>query len=155
MATNMPSARLPRSVLAAALVVPGVIAAVLGFTPWTRVIEWRMSDVFMRATEAPERADPSIVVALLDEKGLSAFSTAEDGEPEPWPWPRNAWGLLARHLRSLSARAVIVDLTFAQPSRREVRMEDGEFGAALQEVGGCYVTLTMLRTQQPPPETPA
>jgi adenylate cyclase len=154
MPTNMPSARLPRAVLVTALVIPGAIAAVLGFTSWTRVIEWRMSDIFMRATEAPDRADRSIVVALLDEKGTSAFSLAEDGEPEPWPWPRNAWGLLAKHLRSLGARAVILDLTFVQPSRREVRFEDDEFGAALKEVGGCYVTLTMLREREPQPETP-
>src|SRR5262245_7877613 len=153
MPTNMPSARLPRQVLLAALVVPGVIAAVLGFTFWTRIIEWRMSDVFMRATEAPERADHSIVVALLDERGLSQVSFSEDGEPEPWPWPRSVWELLARHLNSLGAKAVLFDITFAQPSRKEVRFEDDAFGAALKEVGG-YVTVTMLKDPQTLPTNP-
>ncbi|MFO0980458.1 MAG: adenylate/guanylate cyclase domain-containing protein [Planctomycetota bacterium] len=154
MPTNVPSARLSRPLLALALLLPGALAVALSLLPWAQSIEARLQDAFLRATEAPEKCDRSIAVALLDDDGANKLSFAEDGTPEPWPWPRNAWGVIAKHLRALGAKAVLFDLVISDPSRREVRNEDDEFGAALKEAGACYVAVNLLPSRRPVNENP-
>jgi adenylate cyclase len=66
------------------------------------------SDLLRRA-EPLSRPDPRIAIVDVDERSLAALGQ--------WPWRRDRLGALVDRLRESGARAVALDLVFAEPDR--------------------------------------
>ncbi len=71
----------------------------------------------------PPLAD--IVILGIDEESLVAMKL-------PWPWPRSIHGKLLKKLRMSGARAVVMDIIFADPSKPQ---EDRAMAEAIREQG--------------------
>jgi adenylate cyclase len=85
-----------------------VVAAGLSFlTPW-KLIEARAFD-YLSTTGIPSRPVDGPVIVAIDEPSL-----AEIGRQ--WPWPRDLHARLVQALREAGARAIGLDIIFAEPS---------------------------------------
>lgn len=69
----------------------------------------------------PELSDKSPIIVAIDEPSL-----AEIGRQ--WPWPRDYHARLVKNLRAAGARAIALDIVFAEPSDRAA---DAELASAL------------------------
>lgn len=110
--------RRPRSVLLALV----VLAAVIGITrlaAWS-LVDDRGFDVFSTLWHAPLPADGPVIVAI-DEPSFAEINAQ-------WPWPRGLHAKLIRALRAAGAKAVGLDIIFAEPTTEE---EDRAFAEAL------------------------
>ena len=63
----------------------------------------------LRRAEPLARPDPRIAIVDVDERSLAAVGQ--------WPWRRDRLGALVNRLRESGARAVALDLVFAEPDR--------------------------------------
>jgi adenylate cyclase len=93
-----------------ALIVAAVVALVVAvsFTaPW-RLLEARTFDYLSTLSPPPLPADGPIVVAI-DEPSFAELGLQ-------WPWPRSVHGRLVEALRQAGAKAIGVDIIFAEPS---------------------------------------
>jgi adenylate cyclase len=82
------------------------IASLLALTPQWRQIEWRSFD--LTSTILPERpAEPSAVIVAIDEPSFAEFGQ--------WPWRRDLHAKLIEQLRAAGAKAIVLDLVFAEP----------------------------------------
>ncbi|GGH19735.1 adenylate/guanylate cyclase domain-containing protein [Alsobacter metallidurans] len=73
-----------------------------------RLVENRLFDI-LSTVAPPMPEEPGVVIVAIDEP-----SFAELGQR--WPWPRALHGKLIRTLREAGAKAVAVDILFAEPS---------------------------------------
>lgn len=116
-----------------------VAAGVLGATTTSgwRVLDLKVFDVFSTAAP-PARPGGSPLIVAIDEPSL-----AEIGRQ--WPWPRDLHARLVEALRAAGAKAVGLDIIFAEPSSEEA-------DAALEAALGPDVVLagdeTVISTPQ-------
>ena len=84
-----------------------VVASLLSLTPQWRQLEARSFD--LTSTIVPKRPpEPSSVIVAIDEPSFKEFGQ--------WPWPRDLHARLIEQLRAAGAKAVVLDLVFAEPS---------------------------------------
>ncbi len=97
----------------------------------SRSFELRTVDV--RFELRGERTPPAhVVVVEIDENSLSTLGQ--------WPWPRAAHAQLVRHLKALGAKAIVLDVLFAEPSRFGPE-DDRALADALLDVGNVFLPL--------------
>lgn len=90
-----------------------------------RTIDWRF------ARRGPRPPDPRIVIVHVDEQSI-----AEVGR---WPWPRREFARVIRTLTDAGARAIILDIFFAEPDPAPGgSTSDAELVAATREAGIVY-----------------
>ncbi|WP_442580617.1 CHASE2 domain-containing protein [Mesorhizobium sp. ASY16-5R] len=122
-----------------AIIVPLVAAAVIAASmtsPW-RLVELKIFDYFSTFAPPSPTEDSPIIVAI-DEPSLAEIGLR-------WPWPRDVHAELVTALREAGAKAVGLDIIFAEPSA-------GPGDAALAAALGPGVVLaadeTVIRTPQ-------
>lgn len=134
-ASGWVTGRVVQVVLLAALVAAGVLG-LTATTGW-RVLDLRTFD-FLSTVAPPPRPAGSPVIVAIDEPSL-----AEIGRQ--WPWPRDLHARLVAALRAAGARAIGLDIIFAEPSTEAA-------DAALEAALGPDVVLagdeTVLSTPQ-------
>ncbi|WP_309083102.1 adenylate/guanylate cyclase domain-containing protein [Chelativorans sp.] len=104
---------------AAALAIAGIVTALSFSTPW-RLADARSFD-FLSTISLPKPDGESPIVIAIDEPALAEIGLR-------WPWPRELHGRLVEALRSAGARAIGLDIIFAEPSDPE---SDRALAAAL------------------------
>lgn len=100
------------------------VAALSNSTPW-RLLELRAFDVISTLNVPPVDPDAPVIVAI-DEPSLADLALQ-------WPWPRGVHADLVEALRKAGAKAIGLDIIFADPSNPEA---DAALAAA---VGGDVV----------------
>lgn len=117
--------------LVALLVLPLSLTA-----PW-RLVEARAFD-YLSTFRPPPRPVPGPIVVAIDEPSLSEIGLQ-------WPWPRDLHAKLIVALRKAGARAIGLDIIFAEPSSEKA-------DAALEAALGPDVVLagdeTLIQTPQ-------
>ncbi|MFI0846012.1 CHASE2 domain-containing protein [Mesorhizobium sp. IMUNJ 23232] len=122
-----------------AIIVPLVAAVVIAasFTsPW-RLIELKIFDYFSTVAP-PSPTEKSPIIVAIDEPSM-----AEIGRR--WPWPRDLHAALVRSLRAAGAKAVGLDIIFAEPS---AAAGDAALAAALGPDVVLAADETIIRTPQ-------
>ncbi len=115
---------------AAALLVVLGLDAVQAF----RRLEWKSWDARMSAFADQARASKDIVLILVDQYSLDFYGN----QGITWPWPRELYGAIVRHLASGGATACFFDITMTEGSRFGVE-DDQAFAAAMAEAGNVFV----------------
>jgi adenylate cyclase len=83
-----------------------IVAALLALTPQWQLIEWRSFD--LTSTIAPRQPPAKdIVIVAIDEPSFEEFGQ--------WPWRRDLHARLVEQLRAAGAKAIVLDLVFAEP----------------------------------------
>jgi len=86
----------------------------------------------LRRAQPLSRPDPRIAIVDVDERSLAALGQ--------WPWRRDRLGALVDRLRESGARAIALDLVFAEPDRASPANADvDELFAATLRRGGVIV----------------
>ncbi len=83
------------------------ITWLLIFTNWTWRLDHALYDTHQLSWSRPAPAD--VLIIAIDEQSLAQYGR--------WPWPRRLHAELLRHLQA--ARAVVMDLIFAEPDPRD------------------------------------
>lgn len=78
-----------------------------------RVLEWKTWDLRLELGADPEKAAGDIVLILIDQQSLDAYS---EQQGLSWPWPRQMYAYMLDYLQQGGARAVVLDLIFSEPS---------------------------------------
>ena len=124
-----------RSIALIVVATGAALLAVAPTSPW-KLIEARAFDYFSTLLPPPVAADSPVIVAV-DEPSFAEIGLQ-------WPWPRSLHGRLVDALRKAGAKAIGVDIIFAEPSA------DPAADAALVGTLGPDVTLagdeTLIRT---------
>ncbi|MCX6565849.1 MAG: adenylate/guanylate cyclase domain-containing protein [Candidatus Aminicenantes bacterium] len=115
---------------AAALLIVLGLDAVHAF----RRLEWKSWDSRMSAFADPAKASKDIVLILVDQYSLDFYGN----QGITWPWPRELYGTIVRHLAAGGATACFFDITMTEGSRFGVE-DDQAFAAALAETGNVFV----------------
>ncbi|MGH7357144.1 MAG: CHASE2 domain-containing protein [Candidatus Rokuibacteriota bacterium] len=89
------------------------MAIATGYAPLFETWEARTLDIRMRAFADPARADPSIVIVVIDQTSLDTVAARIK---RGWPWPRDFYAAILTYLLGAGARAVAFDLIFSEPS---------------------------------------
>ncbi|MDQ6434275.1 CHASE2 domain-containing protein [Mesorhizobium sp. LHD-90] len=120
-----------------AVIVPLVTAIVIAASltsPW-RLVELKIFDYFSTAAP-PSPTEKSPIVVAIDEPSM-----AEIGRR--WPWPRDLHAVLIQALREAGAKAIGLDIIFAEPS---VAAGDEALAAALKPDVVLAADETLIRT---------
>ena len=114
-------------------------AAVFGITPWGSAVDRFALDALfgLRGAAAPSN---KVVIVAVDEP-----SFAEVGKQ--WPWPRSQHARLIDTLLREGARAVALDILFAEPADAA---EDEALQSALEKGGGAAVLAMDFNVQALP-----
>ena len=92
---------------------------------WERLNAWGLDTLSTLSPAIP--AEPGVVIVAIDEPSMAAIG-------EQWPWPRSRHADLIDALRSGGAKAIALDIVFAEPSQPD---ED----SALKTSGGHFLVL--------------
>jgi adenylate cyclase len=114
-----------------------IILIALSLTPSWRLLEARAFDVLSTLYLPPLPNDGPVVVAV-DEPSLAELAVQ-------WPWPRDLHARLVRSLRAAGARAVGLDIIFADPSQPEA---DAALAAAMAPDVVLAADETLIETPQ-------
>jgi adenylate cyclase len=83
------------------------LAGLLAMTPQWRQLELRSFD--LTSTLLPQRPPaPGAIIVAIDEPSFAEFGQ--------WPWRRDLHARLIEQLRAAGAKAIVLDLVFAEPS---------------------------------------
>ena len=131
----------PRSMVlgaAVGLVLWG-LACMAAATPQGRALEDMALDAawLLRVREAARPAD--LLVVAVDEPSLQEIGL-------PWPWPRRLHARLLDRLRQAGARAVVLDMVFAEPS---AAADDDAFAQALAAGGNTVLAAALEIVDDP------
>ncbi len=99
-----------------------------------RRLEWKAWDARMSVFARPAKASPDIVLILVDQYSLDFYQ--EQGIT--WPWPRELYGAIIRHLAAGGAAAIFFDIAMTEGSRFGVE-DDRAFAAAAAAAGNVFV----------------
>jgi adenylate cyclase len=115
---------------AAALLIVLSLDAIHAF----RSLEWKSWDARMSAFADPVQASKDIVLILVDQYSLDFYGK----QGMTWPWPRELYGTIVRHLAAGGATACFFDITMTEGSRFGVE-DDQALAAAMAEAGNVFV----------------
>ncbi len=141
------------------------VAVVLQYYDAFQRVEWHFLDLHFRHLNRIE-ADPRIVHIDIDDAALDRVGA--------WPWPRDLQADLIRVIHELDAKAIVLDLVFAEPRPPELRLPqftrfatiegrierigdiseenavypDDELSAAIRDAGNVYLA-TFYKPEEP------
>jgi adenylate cyclase len=98
-----------------------------------RRLEWKSWDARLGIFADPSAASKEIVLILVDQPSLDFYAR----QGTTWPWPREFYGAIVRHLAAGKAKAVFFDIVMTEGSRFEG--DDLSFAAAMREAGNVFV----------------
>lgn len=107
-----------------------------------RLLEGKSWDARMSAFADPAKASRDIVLILVDQPSLDFYT----GQGITWPWPRELYGAIVRHLAAGGAKAVFFDITMTEGSRFGVE-DDQALASAVAEAGNVYLPV-FLSTEE-------
>lgn len=122
--------------LVPALVVAVAIAC-LPLIPGWSLVEYRLYDLFSTA-DPPRPEVPGATIVAIDEPSFAAIG-------RQWPWPRSEHARLVEALRRAGARAIALDIVFADPSTPD---EDAALAAAMGPDVVLAAEETVIETPQ-------
>ena len=129
------AAKRRRGIALLVIVAVAALAAIAPTSPW-KLIEARAFD-FLSTSSLPKLAADSPIIVAVDEPSFAEIGLQ-------WPWPRSLHGRLIAALRKAGAKAIGLDIIFAEPS------SDPAFDKALAAALGPDVTLagdeTLIKT---------
>ena len=96
-----------RSIAFIGIVTIALLAAVAPTEPW-KLIEARAFD-YLSTIVPPKITDDSPIIVAVDEPSFAEIGLQ-------WPWPRSLHGALVKALREAGAKAIGLDIIFAEPS---------------------------------------
>jgi adenylate cyclase len=96
--------------------------------------ELKTQDVRFRKLAEPEKANPDIVLATVDDAGIAAF--AKDNNDIGWPWWRAMYAYALEFLKRGGARLVVFDIGFLDQSQQGVD-DDRQFADAIKSYGNA------------------
>ncbi len=108
-----------------------------------RRLEWKSWDARMSAFADPAQASRDIVLILVDQYSLDFY--AKQGIT--WPWPRELYGAIVRHLAAGGAKACFFDITMTEGSRFGVE-DDKALADAAAAAGNVFLPV-FLSTEKP------
>ncbi|WP_181702139.1 CHASE2 domain-containing protein [Chthonobacter albigriseus] len=114
----------------------GLAVAALAQLPAAGLVDARLYDLI--STAHPPMPPADVVVVAIDEPSFANVG-------EQWPWSRSIHGALVRALREAGARAIGLDLIFAEPSAPEA---DAALGQALGPDVVLAADETLIETPQ-------
>ena len=117
---------LPARILAA--VAAALLGVILAVSPWGQGLGHLIYDLQF-ALRGPVPPPAEVVVVAIDEPSMGLVG-------RQWPWPRSLHARLADTLFAAGARAVALDIIFAEPSDPA---EDAALAAALAAHGGLLL----------------
>ena len=108
-----------------------VVAATVGTTPVARQLDRWLGDVTagLAASSVADASDSSIVFDV-DDRTLGELTPLAGS----WPYGRDVWAHVVDYLRVHHARAIVLDVLFAEP-----RVGDAQLSAALDRAPGTVV----------------
>jgi adenylate cyclase len=118
-ARDRPAKTRRRGLLVLALLCAALALVVSALPPW-RLMEARAFD-FLSTFNAPALPERGPVIVAIDEPSMAEIGLQ-------WPWPRDLHARLVEALRKAGAKAIGLDIIFAEPSTPEA---DDALGAAL------------------------
>jgi adenylate cyclase len=113
-----------------------VLTALSFTTPW-RLVEMRAFDI-LSTLSVPDLPPDGPVIVAIDESSLAELATQ-------WPWPRELHARLVASLREAGAKAIGMDIIFADPSQPEA---DAALAAAMGPDVLLAADETVIRTPQ-------
>ena len=121
-----------------------ILAIAVHYSGILAVAELKSLDHRYHQYADPAKADKGIVLAAIDEASLAAFGR--------WPWPRDRFGYIVKHLREAGARAVVFDILFLEPDENDPEF-DAVFAEEVRAAGNVFFPF-LLQTD-PAPSPPA
>ncbi len=128
------------SALASGLWLTGAVSSLEGWS----------FDLRAKALAPSRKPSPEIVLVMLDQYSLD--QAEENGWT--WPWPREAYGYVARYCAAGGAKAIGFDVYFTEGSSYGVE-DDERFASALAESGRAVGVLNLSRTDKGATALPA
>jgi serine phosphatase RsbU (regulator of sigma subunit)/CHASE2 domain-containing sensor protein len=127
---------------AVALVVTAFVLALHRLPPVRNIVNaFELRTVDLRFLVRGTRPHPPLVTLVgVDEESLASLGQ--------WPWPRGTHGRVIRHLRRLGAKAIVLDVIFAEPSRLG-RVDDLALEEAIREAGNVFIPVYSSWTDAP------
>ena len=129
------AAKRRRGIALLVIVAVAALAAIAPTSPW-KLIEARAFD-YLSTSSPPKLAADSPIIVAVDEPSFAEIGLQ-------WPWPRSLHGRLIAALRKAGAKAIGLDIIFAEPS------SDPASDTALAAALGPDVTLagdeTLIKT---------
>ena len=96
-----------RSTLITGMIITFLTAAIYIFRPvYLEMLEYKLYDAVFQEVHSKERSD-AVTIVDIDEYSLERFGQ--------WPWPRYRVALLLQKIHMAGARAVGIDILFAEP----------------------------------------
>lgn len=114
-----------------------------GLRPF-RHLEWKTWDVRLQAFSSPSRADPDIVLFLVDQYSLDVY---EKQQSLPWPWPREMYAAVIRFLQAGGAKACFFDIFMTEGSRYGVE-DDRRLAEAMREAGNVFLPIFLSEEEK-------
>ncbi len=126
------------------------LSLVLHFLGVLKPLEWKAWDLRLHLWADPNRADPRIVIFLIDQYSLDVY---EKEQGLSWPWPRQLYSAVIDYLRKGGARAVFFDLDFSASSRSG-REDDEDFARAMARAGNVFLPVALSLMEESYEEIP-
>lgn len=113
-------------------------------------LEWKSWDLRSRLWAEPGRADPNVVIFLIDQYSLDVY---EKEQGLAWPWPRQLYSAVIDYLGRGGAKAIFFDLDFSAHSRSG-REDDEDFARAMTRSGNVFLPLSLSLKEESYEATP-
>lgn len=119
-------------------VVSGVVAIVWSYLPAGDILErLELKTIDARfIARGPRATSGKVAIVEVDDRSLGALG--------PWPWPRERFVKLIRHLESAGARAIAFDILFAETDNVNGQKSDAAFVASVREFGRVFQAAATL-----------
>ena len=113
------------------------LALILGFTSPLENLELRAYDTLFVLRGSQDVSSSGIAVVAIDDKAFASL-------PAKWPYPREYFTRAITNLTKASARLIVFDVTFTEPSRSNP-YEDESLARAVAASGKCLLAGKLVR----------
>ena len=93
-----------------AIAVFAIVAVATSLSPW-QLLDLKLFD-YMSTLRHPTLSNDAPIIVAIDEPSMADIN-------QQWPWPRSLHARLIQQLRAAGARAIGIDIIFAEPSSPE------------------------------------